>query len=417
MKKIVLDYLNRQHSYTLAVTSVCILFGITVVLGIAGNGRAAPKQSDRLFFPIVHSNPRKAPVPDLVASIRLVGSRCPNDMAYDRSADILYIANEESDNVTIIRNNQFAGNISTGNWPIEVESDPNSNRVYLSHVLDGIRVLQDGVVVADIPAYSESYRIIVNSVNDYTYITDLHRPITIIRNYDKVKDLFVPDFQGNVIGWQLATDFDRQTGLTYFAGWEYPALTVVDGTEVIDQFSYEGLGASDMIVDSHRQQIVVANNLAYYDEESPNNISVIDMATKQVTSIFSARYSYRAALDPATGYVYVTNPDNNSVTVLQGGQEVATIQTGKKPREVAVDPVKGFAYVTNVEDNSISVFRDGLPVSEIELPQDKGFRPWFVTIDEHTGRVYILNRSTVEKDSSRNGERVMCRTPWVHILE
>ena len=44
-------------------------------------------------------------------------------------------------------------------------------------------------------------------------------PITIIRGSERVKDSIVPDFEGNVIDWQLAADYDRLTGLTYFASW------------------------------------------------------------------------------------------------------------------------------------------------------------------------------------------------------
>ena len=272
-------------------------------------------------------------------------------------------------------------------------------------------------VTGHVPAYGESDYITDNPINDYTYVTDLHRPISILRGSEKVMDLFVPDFQGQAIVWQLTSDYDRLTGLTYFASWLNGVMTVVDGTEIVDQFPFHGKGASDMIVDSHRRLIHVANNHADADSKSPNNISIIDLDRKGVTSIFSAKQSKHVALDPVTGYVYVTNPDDDSVTVLQGKKEVATYASGKKPWAVAVDSVPGYAFVTNAEDNRVSVFRDGVPVTTIELPENMGFEPYRVTIDEASGRVNILNRSSREKPTYPEIQIIECKQPWVHILE
>lgn len=417
MKKTNLCLFRNKPSHLHAATIIVLLVGFILLLESVGEGHASQTETSPIFLPLVHSNARQGPVPKLVASIRLEGARCPNDMTYNSHSGLLYVANEESDNVTLIRGMDFAGNIASGQWPIHIKSDHKSDRVYLSHVWDGIRVLNGSEITGYIPPYGESYYITVNAVNDYTYVTDLHGSISIIRGSERVKDLLVPDFQGNVIVWQLAADYDRLTGLTYFASWRYGALTIVDGTEVVDQFSFEGEGASDMVLDAHRRLIFVANNRAFDDEKSPNNISIIDMDNHQVTSIFSAKYSYRVALDPVTGFVYATNPRDNNVTVLQGNKEVATYWSGKKPREVAVDPVTGYAYVTNSEENSVSVFRDGVPITKIELPEDKGFNPWYITIDEASGRVYVLNRSSREKPTYPDKQILECKQPWVHILE
>jgi len=225
----------------------------------------------------------------------------------------------------------------------------------------------------------------------------------------------MPYFDGQSIGWQLTADYDRITGLTFFASTERGVMTVVDGTEVVDQFDFKGRGASDMIIDSHRGLIVVANSGA--NSKSPNNISIVDLVSKKVTPVFTAKYSKNVGLDPVTGYVYVSNPDDNSVTVLQGKRVVATHWSGKKPKFVAVDSVTGLAYVANYEENSISVFRDGLPVKTIELPEDMGFKPNRIAIDEEAGRVYILNNTTVDKPTYPERQVTICKRPWVHILE
>jgi DNA-binding beta-propeller fold protein YncE len=338
-------------------------------------------------------------------------------MAYNQFSGLLYIANEESDNVSIIRDLKFAGNIPTGNWPNFVASDPLSDAVYVSHVWNGIWVMNGTTITAQIPGYGESYTPMVNPINGYTYVTDLHRPISIIRGREKIADLFVPDFNGKTLVWHLAVDYDASTGLSYFASWEHGAMTVVDGTIVVDQFSYEGEGATDMAIDSQRRLLFVANNRANKDAASPNNISVIDLNTLQVKSIYSSKYSLHLGLDQLTGYVYVTNPEDNTVTVLRGRNEVATYAAGNKPWHVAVDSVRGLAYITHAADNSVTIYRDGVQLSSIALPEDKGFEPYQIVIDEESGRVFILNRSSKEKPTYPDLQVTICREPWVHILE
>lgn len=412
-------FTNSRTKRSISITAVLflLLLGSISILSNTENGHASSSEPSQVYIPLVHTNARQAPVPSLAASIPLVEALCPNDMAFNKTSGLLYITNEKSNNLSVILNQSHVSNIATGKWPIYIESDPFSDRVYLSHVWDGISILNGYDVTSHMPGYGESYYIVVNAFNGYTYVTDLHHPITIIQGNEKVVDLFVPDFEGNVIDWQLAADYDKLTGLTYFASWQFGAMTAVDGTKVVDQFPFYGEGASDMIIDSHRKLIYVANNRAFDDKESPNNISIVDLKNKDVTSIFSAKLSKHVALDPVTGYVYVTNPKDNSVTVLQGKQEVATYSTGKRPWDVAVDSMTGYAYVTNAGDNSISIFRNGVPVTTIALPEDKGFEPYQVTIDEETGRVYILNRSSEEDPTYPERQVTICRQPWVHLLQ
>ena len=126
----------------------------------------------------------------------LKGALCPNDIAINRTSGNIYITNEYSDNVSLLRETGFVGNIATGTWPIWVESDPNSVRVYVSNVLSGVTVMEGDVIKKQIDPYHESYNITINATNGYTYVTDLHRPITIIQGEERVTDLFVPNYEG-----------------------------------------------------------------------------------------------------------------------------------------------------------------------------------------------------------------------------
>ena len=255
------SYANRNKlSRSLTATVVLLLVVGTLVLGKAKHGRASYNETSQIYIPLVHSNSRLAPVPELVASIKLEGAYCPSDMDFSSYSGLLYVTNRDTKNISVIRGTEFLGNIPTPNWPNFIGTDPESDRVTISNMMGGISFLNGAENTGHIPAYGEAYYVTVNPVNDYTYITDLRGPVTVIRGSERVKDLAMPYFDGQSIGWQLTADYDRITGLTFFASTERGVMTVVDGTEVVDQFDFKGRGASDMIIDSHRGLIVVANS-------------------------------------------------------------------------------------------------------------------------------------------------------------
>lgn len=371
-----------------------------------------------VFLPVIATDERNLPPPDGVAvSIQLPNALCPFDLSYNQHTDYLYITNEDSDNISIIKDDAWVSNLFVGDWPIHVRSDPNSNRTYVSTVVDGISVLNGTQIVNQIPPFHESYYITVNTVNGYTYITDLHEPTTILQGDQKIMDLDTPDYNGHDIVWQLVSDFDQRTGKTYFASWQHGVLSVVEDTAVTDQFEYHGVGAKDMVIDSDRGFIYLANFRPGEDNGPNNNLSIVNMATKSVFPAFTSQQSRHIALDPVSGIVYATNPKDDTVTILKGQQILVTFQVGDKPWDVTVDQVTGYAYVTNSEDNSISIFKDGNYIKTIELPENKGYQPWQITIDHETHDVYVINRSSfIEVYGAAGQTREVCEQPWLHIL-
>jgi len=63
------------------------------------------------------------------------------------------------------------------------------------------------------------------------------------------------------------------------------------------------------------------------------------------------------AVDPGTHTVYVTNNNDDTVSVIDASTRTvtATVPVGKKPGGVAVDPGTHTVYVTNFDDNTVSV--------------------------------------------------------------
>jgi len=105
-----MDTMNSHPHFngrSLAPTAIVIFLLAVFVLLLekVGDGHASDNETSQIYIPFVHSSSRLATVPKLIASIPLEGARCPNDMTYNRFSGLLYIANEESNNVSIIRTN------------------------------------------------------------------------------------------------------------------------------------------------------------------------------------------------------------------------------------------------------------------------------------------------------------------------
>lgn len=402
-----------------------LFFCATIILGtllaISYSQKARATQgplTPQAYLPIVVLSERTLPPPAGVAvSIPLPEAECPTGMSFNHHTKFLYTTNETSDNVSLIHGDAWVGNLVVGNWPAHVSSDPNSSRTYITTVFDGISILNGAVVTKHIPPFHESYTITINTVNGYTYINDLHEPITILQGDEKVTDLFVPDYNGHHIVWQLTGDFDRNTGKTYFASWQHGILTEVTDTAVTDQFEYFGIGAVDMVIDSQRGLIYIANSRPGAEEGPHNSISVVNIETKAVFMAFTSQRSRHLDLDPHTGIVYVSNPKDDTITVIKDRQILGVHPVGAKPWDVAVDQTRGYAYIGNSEDNTVSIFQDGAFIKKITLPEGKGYKPWRIVVDQESHDVYVLNRSSyIEVYDDTGRTREVCEQPWVHIL-
>jgi YVTN family beta-propeller protein len=85
------------------------------------------------------------------------------------------------------------------------------------------------------------------------------------------------------------------------------------------------------------------------------------------TSVTVGAYPWGVAVNYSTGYVYVTNEDSNTVSVIDEHSQpapsvVATIPVGLEPQGVAVDTATDAVYVTNFGGDSLSVI-NGNPFS------------------------------------------------------
>jgi YVTN family beta-propeller protein len=160
----------------------------------------------------------------------------------------------------------------------------------------------------------------------------------------------------------------------------------------------------------------------YATSQNNNTVSVLNGATCNATNTSGCTQfapttkvgtlPQSIAVDPATNTVYVANSSDNTVSVINSAACSAThpagcdrvwptIQVGAKPLfGLAIDQHTNTLYVTNANDNTVSVVNTATCNAHTSSGCDQspptiavGNGPAGVTIDERTHTVYVANQA------------------------
>ena len=99
-----------------------------------------------------------------------------------------------------------------------------------------------------------------------------------------------------------------------------------------------------------------ANNLIYVTNQDDDSVSVIDLSTLQVSDTIPLANRITAlAANSAGTRIYAVNGANNSVYAIEGEKIVRRAKTGNSPVDLALDELQGRLYVANRADGTVSV--------------------------------------------------------------
>lgn len=394
---------NRQRPAFLPL--LFSLFFVAAVLGLwlVGNAGSRPSEASEAhagldgtpaFLPLIRNDPpvptatptQIAPVPQFVVNYQLPGVKCPNNVGYNAVGDYVYIANNYSSNATVYQNRTWITNLELDFWPTSIGVDNDSAITYIT-ALHGTTAVFNGITkIGEIPDFYEPYGVVVNPVNGYAYISDLDSTIQIADGVTLIDELRLEDPPGQGAGWLRPIVADPLTGLVYVASWSHGKLYTLSGTDVVGVVQL-GWGVIDLVLDPERGYLYSANDDP--NETYPENISVYNLVTHEVTRISTASRSRRVALDPATGYAYFTNDESDSVTIMLGTQVIGTVPVGDEPFGVAVNPNTGYVAVANQSSNDITILRNGAVITTIP---SQGIRPFAIGVDTTRNDFYVANR-------------------------
>ena len=243
----------------------------------------------------------------------------------------------------------------------------------------------------------------------------------------------------------MSNDADPNAGVVAANnGYLYLALSNVDQVAVING----GTLISNVTVGDHPNGIVYnpSNGYVYTVNRgtaaTQSSVSIIDGTTVVATVTLGPGYDERlgvnskdaitlwgntyyggtdiAAVDPNTGYVYVSNWGANTVSVISGTTLLATLPVGLHPNSIVYNPVTGLVYVANTGDDTVMVIRGSEVVQTITV----GDYPIDLAVDTQSGLIYTVNRrsdslSTIRCHNNMNEKRLLghyvawYKTPFV----
>ncbi len=131
---------------------------------------------------------------------------------------------------------------------------------------------------------------------------------------------------------------------------------------------------------------------AYVTNINDDTVSVIDEATNTVTATIAVGGAPLAvAVDPAARTAYVTNGGNGTVSVIDEATNTVTaiIPVGSGPDAVAVDPAASTVYVANGGAGTVSVIDAATGVVTATITVGSG--PGAVAVDPAASTVYVAN--------------------------
>ncbi len=386
-----------------------------LLLGLSGGGSSLsagePIAGTPSFLPVVLKPPPTPtatavpPVPQFVQNIPLPNAQCPNYVAINEISDHVYIANNFSHDIAVLRGTTLLGYVpSGGEWPTRIEVDPNSSRTFVAnlHSIGNVgppsplAEFNNGTLTRTYNQKFEGHTPLYNVTNDYLYVTDLDSNI---RVFDASSSplTFVTDIgqdQG-VRGWITSITHDPVSGRVYAASWDFGEFYVISGTTVEAVRDAQAWGPASLLFDPVRNYLYVAGQeVTHRPEGYPGyNITVYNaLPPYQFLGGFAtAGSTTRLARDPISGYVYAINPQDDSVTIVNGLQLVGTVPTGDFPQGLAVNPNTGYVFVANSGNNTLSILKDGGMVTTIP---SQGVRPFAIGVDKRDNTVYVANRGT-----------------------
>src|SRR5256712_86393 len=320
----------------------------------------------------------------VVATIPVGGG--PSGVAYDSGNGYVYVANLVSNNVSVISGTTVVATVSVGGNPGGVGYDSGNGYVYVAnHFSDNVSVIDGTTVVATIPVGSVPLGVAYENANGYVYVANaLSDTVSVIST---TAQLFLVTF--------------TESGLPYGSPWSVTLDGLVNRSTTPTITFSEPNGTHAYAVGR------VTGYAAYYDPFPSSGSVVVNGGPPSVVISFTANtkggtvvatvpvgyYPVGAGYDAGNGHVYVANFVSNSVSVIDGTTVVATVPVGNNPHGVAYDSGNGYVYVANYNSNNVngsntvSVIDGTTIVATIPV----GSNPDALAYDSQKGYVYVAN--------------------------
>jgi YVTN family beta-propeller protein len=287
-----------------------------------------------------------------VASIEI--GRRPSAVAVDENGGWVYVVSEYGDSVAVIRETELMATLPTaGRRPLDVAIEPESGWAYVvsgyepvegSTVVEGnVTVIHGTEIIGRIPLGRVLAKYVVaDPKTGYVYIGGISGSVIVIRQLEEIARYEVT----NSIN---AMSVNPNTGDVYVTGADLQ-LHHFKGGEFISTI---GVGEGNASIRNIKVHPLTGDvYLIYWGQQTE---AVIIRDGVEIGRAPVGPGGLKMAIDPLTGNVYVTDFWSDIVTAINGTEVMATFEVGWYPYGVGVNPANGWVYVSNTNDHTVTI--------------------------------------------------------------
>jgi YVTN family beta-propeller protein len=314
------------------------------------------------------------------ATTLLVGAQ-PHAIAVNPATNKIYVANAGSDNVTVIDGeNNNTTTVPAVDGPVAIAVNSVSNKIYVANGNSGNVTVIDGATndTTIVPVGMAPYAICVNPVTNRIYVANaFSNNVTVIDGDDNsTASVYV----GNI---PMAIAMNPVTNKIYVANFFDDAVAVINGDSHSIGFVSVGSTPSAICVNPVTNKIYVTTKDA---------VVVIDGNTNGKTFINIADGCNAVTVNSVTNKIYVVRNSSDSVTVVQGDDNsTISLAVGDGSIAVAANPVTNKIYVVNQNGDDVTVI-DGADNDSVSVAT--GDAPQSVCVNPVTNKIYVVNQNS-----------------------
>src|SRR5436309_1261599 len=320
----------------------------------------------------------------VVASVA-VGNN-PFGVGYDSGNGYVYVANGGSDTVSVINGTTVVASVSVGACPFGVGYDGGKGCVYVANSgSNDLSVINGATVVATVLVGNAPSGVAYDSGNGYIYVANNGaNTVSVIATTRPPGPLFLVTFIETGLpsgtSWSVTLDdlLNRSTTPTITFSGPNGTYSFAVGRIRGDTAYYYAIPASGSLAVNGTPVSV------------PVSFTADTRGGTVVATVPTGTYPLAVAYDSGNGYIYVTNQYSNNVSVINGTTVVASVAVGVWPVGVAYDGRNGYVYVANYDSNNVSVIDGTTVVASVPV----GACPVGVAYDSRNGYVYVANQDS-----------------------
>jgi YVTN family beta-propeller protein len=342
---------------------------------------------------------------DNLNNLRWLGSAVLNNGSFDKTFTVPASlgANRVYTPVVVSAQGQFAANVTgpfsiarnamtamipVGSYPVGIEVNPATNRVYVPNAGANTLSVIDGntnSALATLPTGELPCAIAANPYTNRIYVANLNsNDVTVIDGATNTIVTTVP-----VGTLPCAVRILPSLNRVYVGNYFGDTISVIDGgtNQVVETIP---LGGSPYGMASNP-----LNNRVYVATGGGNTLKVINgFSNTIIATVPVGRLPDAVAVNPQNGRIYVANYYSDTLTVLDGTTHavLATVPVGKQPSGVAVNPVTGRVFIGNYASNTVTVV-NGL-TNAVADTFAAGITPDGITLNPVTGKVYSADSNS-----------------------